>query len=136
VRDRQRTIFYLISAAVVVAAGLGSRRFGGYLPVFLSEYAGDTLWALMVFLGISALAVHARLSMRAGAALLFSYLIEISQLYHAPWIDSLRSTTPVALILGFGFLWSDMLCYTVGVGLGVVLEVVVLRRIRTRLSLS
>ena len=48
-------------------------------------------------------------------ALVFSYLIEISQLYHAPWIDAIRSTALGGLVLGFGFLWSDILCYTVGV---------------------
>ena len=48
--------------------------------------------------------------------------VELSQLYHAPWIDSIRETTLGGLILGFGFLWSDTACYTVGVGLGVLLE--------------
>ena len=53
-----------------------------------------------------------------GVALSFSYLIEVSQLYHAPWIDSIRATTLGGLVLGFGFLWSDIACYTVGVTLG------------------
>ena len=53
----------------------------------------------------------------------FSVAIEISQLYHAPWIDSIRRTTLGGLILGFGFLWSDLACYAVGVGLGVIIEV-------------
>ena len=49
------------------------------------------------------------------AALTFSYGIEISQLYHAPWIDALRAYSLGGLILGFGFLWSDLVCYSVGV---------------------
>ncbi len=39
-----------------------------------------------------------------------------------PWIDSVRQTTIGGLILGFGFLWSDLACYAAGVGLGVVIE--------------
>ena len=51
-----------------------------------------------------------------------SYLIEISQLYHAPWIDAIRATALGGLVLGFGFLWSDILCYTVGVLLGIIVD--------------
>ena len=53
----------------------------------------------------------------------FSVAIELGQLYHAPWIDSIRQTTLGGLILGFGFLWSDLACYAVGVGLGVMIDV-------------
>ena len=28
------------------------------------------------------------------------------------------------LILGFGFLWSDLACYSLGVGLGVLIEII------------
>jgi hypothetical protein len=55
-------------------------------------------------------------------AMTFSILIEVSQLYHAPWLDSIRHTILGGLILGFGFLWSDLACYAVGVGLGVAIE--------------
>ena len=48
-----------------------------------------------------------------------------SVLYHTPWIDSIRQTTLGGLILGFGFLWSDLACYAVGVGFGVVMERVI-----------
>ncbi len=44
------------------------------------------------------------------------------QLYHAPWIDSIRQTTLGGLILGFGFLCSDLACYALGVLLGVLIE--------------
>ncbi len=52
----------------------------------------------------------------------FAVAIDLSQLYHAPWIDSIRQTTIGGLILGFGFLWSDLACYALGVGLGVAIE--------------
>ena len=63
----------------------------------------------------------------AVAALLFSFAIELSQFYHSSWIDSLRSYPPGGLILGFGFLWSDLVCYTIGVGFGGVMEKVLFR---------
>ncbi|MCI4670530.1 MAG: DUF2809 domain-containing protein [Bacteroidia bacterium] len=48
-------------------------------------------------------------------ALLFCFGIELLQFYHAPWIETLRQTTIGGLILGFSFLWSDILCYTIGI---------------------
>lgn len=58
----------------------------------------------------------------AVAALLFSFVIELSQLYHSSWIDTLRSYPFGGLILGYGFLWSDLVCYTMGVGFGYMME--------------
>ena len=39
----------------------------------------------------------------AFLAMAFSIAIELSQLYHAPWIDSIRQTTLGGLILGLAF---------------------------------
>ena len=119
VRFWQRRLFYFACAATSIALGLASRRYTVSLPGFVAEYAGDTLWALMVFLGVSVVSPSTRLLSRSTAALAFTYGIELSQLYHMPWIDTIRQTTLGGLILGFGFLWSDFLCYTVGVAIGV-----------------
>jgi len=85
-----RRLLYLVCAIVVMAMGLASRHYGNYLPVFIAEYAGDTLWALMVFLVISFMVPSARVSHRGGIA--FAFAIEVSQLYHAQWIEALRPT--------------------------------------------
>jgi uncharacterized SAM-binding protein YcdF (DUF218 family) len=110
--------------AVVIALGLSSRAkpAQSFLPSVISEYAGDTLYALLVFLGLGFL--FPKLSTWRAAALAFgiSVLIEGNQLYHAPWLDALRQTRLGGLVLGFGFLWSDLLCYAVGVTMGAVLE--------------
>lgn len=64
----------------------------------------------------------------AIVALTFSFCIEISQLYHASWIDVLRVNQVGGLILGFGFLWSDLFCYTIGIGFGYLMEKVFLKK--------
>jgi hypothetical protein len=61
------------------------------------------------------------------AALLFAYAIEISQLFHPPWLDSLRSIKIFALVLGYGFLWSDIAAYTLGISTGALIERFLLR---------
>jgi hypothetical protein len=56
----------------------------------------------MVFLLVSTLLVGRPILVRAAISLAFAFLVEISQFYHAPWIDSIRQTTLGGLVLGFG----------------------------------
>jgi hypothetical protein len=107
---------------LVALLGIGSRRFGTHLPGFVRTYAGDTLWATAAFLSIGLLLPGASTRMIAALAMAFAVAIELSQLYHAPWIDSIRQTTLGGLVLGFGFVWSDLACYAAGVGLGILIE--------------
>lgn len=118
---RTRIIFFLCAVAVTVV-GLASRRYQAVLPVFVGEYSGDTLWALMLFLLVSAWLAGRTVMSRATISLVLAFLVEISQLYHAPWIDGIRNTTLGGLVLGFGFLWTDLVCYTVGIIIGAVAE--------------
>src|SRR4051794_36523867 len=97
---RPRSRVRLAAVALLVAAlGLGSRRFGRFLPTFVAAYAGDTLWAVEAYVGILLL----RPSISAGAAgvmaLGLSLAVELSQLYHAPWLDRVRSQPIGGLIL-------------------------------------
>jgi hypothetical protein len=110
--------------ALGVALGIGSRRYAEHLPAFVAAYAGDTLWAFVAFLGIGLLLPRTSTWAVAVLTMSFSVLIELSQLYHAPWIDSIRRTTLGGLALGYGFLWGDLVCYAVGVGVGVVIEAI------------
>ena len=127
----------LAFAAVLPILGLASRRYADHLPWFVAQYVGDTLWALLAFVCLGF--AFPRLSgyRVAGTALAIAYSVEISQLYHAPWIDNVRRTRLGGWVLGFGFLWSDFLCYTAGVALGLMLDRTLLTTgRRTRMSKS
>lgn len=117
---------YLIVTLLIILLGLASRRYGEYLPAIVAEYAGDTLWAAMVYFGIRFLFPRTKIYISVIGALAFSYGIEVSQLYQAEWINNIRNTTPGALILGHGFLWSDLVCYTVGVFVAALTDLVLL----------
>jgi Protein of unknown function (DUF2809) len=121
---RRRPVIQLGLLVMTILLGLGSRRYESALPTFVSTYAGDTLWALALFWFLGLILARMSTTWVAAMALGLSFLVELSQLYHAPWIDSVRRTTIGGLILGFGFLWSDLACYAAGVGLGVVLETI------------
>jgi hypothetical protein len=48
--------------------------------------------------------------------------VEVGRLHYAPWLDSNRRTTPGGLVLGHDSVGSDLACYSVGVGLGILIE--------------
>jgi hypothetical protein len=107
--------------------GLASRRYRQHLPAFIGEYSGDVLWALMLFLVVSLVLAGRPLFLRYIISLILAFAVEVSQLYHSPWIDSIRNTTLGGLVLGFGFLWSDLVCYLVGIAAGVLIELTMRR---------
>jgi len=61
-------------------------------------------------------------------AFLISCLVEFSQLYHAPWIDAVRATRLGALAIGSTFNWPDFLAYAIGVGVGTMVDLLMVRR--------
>jgi hypothetical protein len=83
---------------------------------------------MIIFIGLGFLSPRWRSVPKAMVSLLFCYAIELSQMYHAPWIDDLRHTRAGGLVLGYGFLWSDLLCYTLGVTLGLLFEIALGKR--------
>ncbi len=121
---KRNRITYVALSVVTVACGLLSRS--SYLPMsdFISTYAGDVLWAMLVFWLFCIIAPGGKTWQLCISAIMFSFVIEFSQFYHAPWIDSLRCTTLGGLILGFGFKSSDFACYLIGVFLGVAVRLI------------
>ncbi|QUG84402.1 DUF2809 domain-containing protein [Bacillus nitratireducens] len=119
---KRNRLLYAVFTIVVIILGLSSRKFAFALPDLLNEYLGDALWALMIFTGFGFLFPKIETRKLAFISLIFCYGIEISQLYHAEWIDSIRATTLGGLVLGYGFLWSDLVAYTIGVGIGMFCE--------------
>jgi len=115
-------MIYLFFAIITMLLGLISRSSLIVLPEFLNAYAGDTLWALMVFWLFRTLHPSAPVLLSFTFALCFSFFIEFSQFYHAPWIDNIRSTQLGGLVLGFGFKLTDLFCYLVGITIGFILN--------------
>lgn len=129
---RNRIKYALIIIGIIVA-GLCSRKFSDLLPDFIAEYAGDFFWAMMVYFNFGFLFVKMERRNIFLFAVLFSSAIEVSQLYHAHWIDYLRSTSLGGLALGYGFLWSDLVCYSAGIIAGLLIEMYSAKWIYTKI---
>jgi hypothetical protein len=101
---------YVWIALAVVCLGILSRKIPA-IPLFI----GDILYAVMMYFMLRIILLYKKRTMAAILALLFCYVIEGLQLYQAEWMIGLRKTLLGKYILGQGFLWSDLLCYTLGV---------------------
>ncbi len=107
----------------IIGAGLFTRSSrGSVLPVFIQQYAGDTLWALALYTFLAFVSPGAAAKELLLLSVFISYAVEFSQLYQADWINSIRSVKIGGLILGYGFSWSDMLCYTTGILVGFAVD--------------
>ncbi|MCC5437795.1 ribosomal maturation YjgA family protein [Clostridium botulinum] len=120
-RKRNRLV-YGFTTFIVMFLGLCSRKLKYFIPDFFNVYLGDILWALMIFMLCGFIFKGTKTKMVAFMALAFSYLIEISQLYHSNWIDNIRKTTLGGLVLGYVFSWKDLLAYAIGIGIGIIVE--------------
>lgn len=118
---KRRIIWFLLSCFTIVI-GLVSRHFPAF-PLFI----GDILWATNVYFLVRLLFANKTIQWITIVSLSFCYLIEISQVYHAPWINHLRHTLFGRLVLGEVFLWGDLLSYTVGVGIAIGVEKLIMR---------
>jgi hypothetical protein len=125
---RNRVLYGLFTIITLLTGFLSRRLFSEY--AFVKLYVGDALWALMVFFGIAFIFHKWPTWAVATMALGFSFSIELSQLYHAPWIDDLRRIPLIGLILGFQFVWSDLICYSLGIGIGALIDIRIMQFIK------
>lgn len=119
---------YISLAILTIVFGLSTRIVNHDFPEFVTLYVGDILWALMVFWLTRAAQPNLKLVQSALIAIAFAFVIELSQLYQAEWINNIRATTLGGLVLGFGFKVTDLVCYTLGVAIGFWLDLKQLKR--------
>ncbi len=113
-------LHYLGLIFFTIIIGLFSRT--KYLPIPDFMWVGDVFYGLLIFFILGFLYPN-RTKLGIGlTAFTICCLIECSQLYQADWIVLVRETKMGSLILGHGFLWSDLLAYFGGVSLGVLIE--------------
>ena len=118
-------ITYFCFTIIVIGFGLFSRS--KYIPNMIYPYFGDLLYTLMFFFIFGFLFPKKKSYQIAILSIGLCYFIEITQLYQADWINNIRNTTFGKLTLGSGFLWSDIISYSLGGLLGVFIEKVLLQ---------
>ncbi|MFW0736394.1 DUF2809 domain-containing protein [Flavobacterium sp. T12S277] len=114
---KKRRIHYLFLFLCVVCCGILSRKIA-VIPLCF----GDALYAIMMYLLVRILFLNQKITTAVLLSLTICYSIEFFQLYQADWIIALRKTLFGRYVLGQGFLWSDLLAYTVGIAIAFIVE--------------
>jgi Protein of unknown function (DUF2809) len=113
----RRIIFFILFVFCTWLA-IATRKHANWFHPLIAEYGGDIIWAGMFLFLLRIFFQRTALWKLALACYALGVLDEVLQLYHAPWIESIRHTRIGGLMLGFGFMWSDILCYAIGTFLG------------------
>mgnify|MGYP001366451240 FL=1 len=111
---RLRKLFYLAVFIFCTWLAITTRTNRHWFHPLIATYGGDIIWAGMFLFFLRIFFSKIKLWKLALICYGMGVADELLQLYHAPWIESIRQTRIGGLALGFGFLWSDILCYAVG----------------------
>ncbi|WP_264523401.1 DUF2809 domain-containing protein [Flavobacterium sp. N502536] len=114
---KKRRIPYLFLFLCVVCCGILSRKIA-IIPLCF----GDALYAIMMYVLVRILFFNQKTTTAVLFSLTICYSIEFFQLYQADWIIALRKTLFGRYVLGQGFLWSDLLAYTIGIAIAFIIE--------------
>ncbi|MFC0274490.1 DUF2809 domain-containing protein [Metabacillus herbersteinensis] len=112
---------YLLLVLSCIFLGLAS-RFTNAFQAGIAVHLGDVLWASMIYFLFRLSFYRKSLHITVGMSFVFCFGIEASQLYQSEWITSIRNTMIGGLILGRGFLWIDLLRYSVGILLAFMID--------------
>ena len=105
-----RLLISLLGIVVLIPLGLCSRQIS-----WLPKETGDALWAMMVFCFWRIILVKSKLRTVAIVSLAHSFIVEFSQLLRWQWLVSFRNTFVGHMMLGQGFLWTDLVAYVLGI---------------------
>ncbi|QCW98616.1 DUF2809 domain-containing protein [Aggregatimonas sangjinii] len=123
---KRNRLLYFFLILLTIASGLFSRT--DYIPDVVYPYLGDALYAVLIYFLIGFLFPSLRPLKTLLIGIGCCFFIEIFQLYEAEWIVRIRQTRIGGLILGHGFLWSDLLAYLIGAFVAFLLEQKLLKR--------
>lgn len=121
-------ISYLIAATLLLLIEVLIALF--MHDALIRPYGGDFLVVLLLYCLVKGFA-DTPVTKTAISVLLFSYLVELSQYFHFAALIGLQHSRIALLILGSSFSFTDILCYTFGIALIIVIE-----KIRINLKMS
>ncbi|MGN6213708.1 DUF2809 domain-containing protein [Parafilimonas sp.] len=88
---------------------------------FIRPFFGDFLVVILIYCFIKSF-LNTPLVMTAVAVLLFSYLIEVLQYFNIIKMLGLQNSNLVRVVIGTSFEWTDLIAYTLGIGLVILLD--------------
>ncbi|MDB4918985.1 DUF2809 domain-containing protein [Mucilaginibacter sp.] len=87
----------------------------------IRPYGGDLLVVILIYCLIKSF-INAPAFKTACRVLLFSYIIEVSQYFHLVKLLGLQHSKIAKILLGTSFYFTDLLAYTLGIVLVIIVE--------------
>ena len=87
----------------------------------IRPYIGDLLVVILLYCLLKSF-IEIPLIPAAIGVLIFAYIVEISQYFDIVDRIGLGSYKLARIIIGTSFSWTDMLCYTIGIGIVIITE--------------
>lgn len=106
------TCFLLFAFCIWLA--LTTRSHASFFHPLIVQYGGDVIWAASFLFLLRGIFIRKREWKLALICFALGVLDEFSQLLYFDWIVAIRQTYIGRLMLGVGFLWSDIICYAIG----------------------
>jgi Protein of unknown function (DUF2809) len=94
---------------------------------FIRPYIGDLLVVILIYCIVKS-CLNISVSKAAICVLLFSYTVEVLQYLKIVEVLHLQGSKLARVIIGTSFSWADILAYTLGIGVVLVLEKVLANR--------
>jgi len=88
---------------------------------FIRPYGGDFLVVILLYCLVKSF-INAPALKTACCVLVFAYTIEISQYFHLVKLLGLQNSKIAVLLMGTSFSFADLLAYTLGMLLVIVIE--------------
>ncbi len=97
-----------------------------FIAIYLHDaiirpYGGDFLVVILIYCFVKSF-LNAPVKITALVVLLFSYLIETLQYFHLVDLLGLGKSTIARIVIGTSFAWTDLLAYTLGILLVLIIE--------------
>jgi hypothetical protein len=87
----------------------------------IRPYGGDFLVVILIYCLVKTF-LNTPVIPTAVAVLLFAYVIEVLQYFRLVVLLGLQHVKLARVILGTSFSWTDILCYTLGIALVIIIE--------------
>lgn len=88
---------------------------------FVRPYGGDILVVIMIYYFLKSFIETKPINLVVGT-LLFAYLVEIGQYFKMVEVLGVHENKLMTIILGSSFSWGDMVCYTVGAAICLLID--------------
>jgi hypothetical protein len=110
-------IVHILSACGLVVLGLAIRWFGSSTG-WLNNYGGGIVYVWFWSVTVLAVWPYARTGRVVGSVLGATCLVETMQLWHPPWLESIRASPFGSIFLGRTFDALDIVHYVVAAAIG------------------